>query len=279
MHTQVDSRSVTLTNKTQIKKWEDDYGDDSDFFRVRVKGQFPTASTNQLIPSDIVEAARGRHLKEAQYDFAPIILGLDRAWSGDTTRLWMRQGNFSRRLATFNSNEDDIIVAGHIAKWEDELLADAVFMDFGYATGVFSAGKHMGRKWIMIPFGGASTDVQYANKRMEIWANMRDWLKEGGSIPDDDNIVTDLISPEAYEVVLGKNSGKLIMESKKDMAKRGIDSPDDGDALAVTFALPVKNKSQKRFDKAIASQNLEYDPLATQQQQQPVYNPLEGVAQ
>lgn len=278
-HMQVDSRTVSLTNKKQIGKWEVDYGDDSDFFRVRVKGQFPTASSNQLIPSDVVEAARGRHIKEANYNFAAVIIGLDRAWSGDTTRIWLRQGNFSKRLATFNKGEDDIVVAGHLARLEDEYKADAVLMDFGYATGIFSAGKQMKRKWQMIAFGGASPDPQYANMRMYMWAMMRDWLKEGGCIPDDDRIVTDLISPEAYEVVLGKNAGKMIMESKKDLLKRGIDSPDDGDALAVTFAISVKNKSQNQFDAAIASANKDYDPLSTEQQQRPVYNPNLDVVQ
>ena len=278
-HIQVDSRSVTLTNKEQISKWEKDYGDDSDFFRVRVKGQFPRASTNQFIPSDIVNAARGKHLKKSDYNFAAVILGLDRAWSNDETKIWLRQGNFSECLATFNKGEDDIVVAGHLARLEDEKEADAVFIDFGYGTGIFSAGKQMGRHWQMIQFGGKPNDPQYANKRIEMWALMKAWLASGGSIPDSDDIYTDLISPEAYEVALGPNAGKLIMESKKDLAKRGIDSPDDGDALALTFALPVKNKSQKRFDKAIASQNIEYDPLSiSETEQQEIYNPLSPVA-
>lgn len=279
-HIQVDSRSVTLTNKQQIAKWEKDYGDDSDFFRVRVKGQFPRASTNQFIGSDIVNAARGRHIKKAEYDFAAVILTLDRAWSGDETKIWMRQGNFACRLATFNKGEDDIVVAGHLALLEDEHKADAVFLDFGYGTGVFSAGKQMGRKWVMIPFGGASPDPQYANMRIYMWAQMKKWLKEGGCIPDDEDICTDLMSPEAYEVVLGPNAGKLIMESKKDMAKRGIDSPDDGDSLALSFAMPVKNKSQKRHDAIVASQPQNYDVLDPDagHRQQVIYNPLSDIA-
>jgi len=56
-----------------------DYGDDSDFVRVRVKGQFPRSSDHQFIPSDVVELSRGRHLRIDQYDFASVILGVDRA--------------------------------------------------------------------------------------------------------------------------------------------------------------------------------------------------------
>lgn len=279
-HIQVDSRSVSLTNKGQIEKWEKDYGDDSDFFRVRVKGQFPRASTNQFIGSDIVEAARGRHIKPAQYNFAAVILSLDRAWSGDETVIWMRQGNYATRLAKFNSREDDIVVAGHLARLEDEYNADAVFIDFGYGTGVFSAGQQMKRKWVMIPFGGASSDPRYANKRMEMWASVKDWLASGGCIPDDDDICNDLVGPEAYEIVLGKNAGKLMMESKDDMRKRGLDSPDDGDALALTFALPVKNKSQKKHEAIIASQPSNFDVLDIDlgHQQRVIYNPLDDIS-
>jgi hypothetical protein len=277
-HIQVDSRQVSLTNKEQILKWEEDYGDDSDFFRVRVKGQFPRASSNQFIPTDIADAARGRHLKEADYNFAAVIIGLDRAWSNDETKIWLRQGNFSQRLATVNKGEDDVVVAGQLARFEDEHEADAVFIDFGYGTGIFSIGKQMGRDWQMIQFGSASPDSQYLNQRMYMWAKMRDWLRDGGSIPDDDDIYTDLISPEAYEIAIGSNAGKMKLESKDDMDRRGIDSPDDGDALALTFALPVRNKSQKRFEKATASFNKEYDPLSTAEVQQPVYNPLSPIA-
>lgn len=279
-HVQVDSRSVSLTNKEQIDKWEKDYGDDSDFFRVRVKGQFPRASDNQFIPVDIVDAARGRHIKEAEYNFAAVILTLDRAWSGDDTVIWMRQGNFAKRLAKFNKREDDIVVAGHLARFEDEYGADAVFIDFGYGTGVYSAGKQMRRNWQMIQFGGASPDARYANMRIYMWAMMKEWLAAGGCIPDDDDIYTDLISPEAYEVAIGPNAGKMIMESKKDMAKRGIDSPDDGDALALTFALPVKNKSQRRFEMNIRSQDSDFDILDTTRNRNRtvVYDPLADIA-
>ena len=200
------------------------------------------------------------------------------AWSGDKKVLWMSQCNYSEKLAQFRPEDDDIIIAGHVAMWEDRLKADAVFMDFGYGTGVFSAGKQMGRKWVMIPFGSASPDPKYANMRTFMWGTMGEWLKHGGSIPDNEDLITDLTGPDAYEIVLGQNAGKIMMESKKDMAKRGLDSTDDGDGLCVTFAMPVKNKSQNRFDAAIDSQNQQYDPLSTSQQQRPVYNPLEEVA-
>jgi hypothetical protein len=62
---QVDSRNARITNKQQIAQWITDYGEDSDFVRVRVKGEFPRASSMQFIASDMVEAAMARPFKSS----------------------------------------------------------------------------------------------------------------------------------------------------------------------------------------------------------------------
>lgn len=281
-HKRIDSRTVPITNKVQIKEWEDDYGDDSDFFRVRVRGEFPRASTNQFISQTLVDAARGKHLDLLQYNFAPTIIGVDRAWSGEAeTKIYLRQGLMSKHLATFIKDEDDFLVAGHLARLEDEYSADAVFIDFGYGTGLYSAGKQMGRKWILVPFGGASSDPTYANKRVQMWGGMKQWLKDGGALPDNEDLCNDLVGPEAYSVQTGKNAGKLIMESKEDMQRREIASPDDGDGLALTFAYPVKNKPQKQFDRLTRQQEKDYDPFKVGQRivSSQEFNPLSSLAQ
>lgn len=259
-HRQIDSRTVSLTNKDQINKWVEDYGDDSDFVRVRVRGIFPRSSDHQFISSEYVDNARARHLRTDQYDFAPVIIGIDRAWSGDETKVYLRQGLMSKRLGTFNKGEDDFEVAGHVARWEDEYKADAVFIDFGYGTGLFSAGKQMGRNWVLVNFGSAPNNKMYLNKRIEMWADMRDWLKGGGAIPDDQDLCNDLIAPEAYEVQTGPNAGRLRLESKEDMKSRNIPSPDDADGLCLTFAFPVKSKSQRQKE-LIQSREERYHPL------------------
>ena len=277
-HRQIDSREVKITNKKQIDKWLSVYDEDSDFFRVRVRGVFPRSSDHQFIPSDIVENARGKHLRPEEYNFAAVVIGVDRAWSGDETKIYLRQGLMSKKLATFNKNEDDFLVAGHLARYEDEYKADAVFIDFGYGTGLFSAGKQMGREWILVNFGSSPIDNKYVNKRIEMWGLMKEWLGSGGSIPDEQDLVNDLISPEAYEKQTGASAGKLILESKDDMRRRGIDSPDDADALGLTFAFPVMNKSQNQFDRLI-KKNVKYDPLSMKVQQvQEQYSPLSSLA-
>jgi hypothetical protein len=239
-HCHVDSRDVSLSDKKKILQWESDYGIESDFFKVRVRGLFPNVSDRQFIGTDLVEQARGRHIRVDQYDFAPVIIGVDPAWTGgDETVIWRRQGLASSKVAVFPRNDDDNSIAGFVARAEDEFKADAVFIDQGFGTGIYSAGKQMGRKWCLIPFSSESQDPAYLNKRAEMWALMKQWLKDGGAIPDDQQLVDDLTGPE---YIPNRVDGKIQLEAKDDMKKRGLSSPNRADALALTFAYPVKRK-------------------------------------
>lgn len=256
---QIDSRAVAITNKKQIQEWVDDFGEDSDFVRVRVRGVFPSSSDHQFISSAIVDGARGRHLNQAQFANAAKILTLDNAWTGgDEIVIGLRQGLLYEIKATFRRNDDDQFIAGQLARIEDEVKADAVFIDLGYGSGVYSFGKAMHRTWILIPFGGASSDAGFVNKRAQMWNEMRKWLMDGGAIPNDPVLCADLTGPEAFVVATGHNAGKIYIESKKDMRDRGLASPNRADALALTFALPARPKNlQDQFRKA----QLEYVPL------------------
>lgn len=272
----VDSRKVKITNKEQINQWIEDYGEDSDFVKVRVRGDFPSMGDLQFISSDIVQEARGRHLRADQYNFAPVVLGVDPGWSHDEGVIYLRQGLMSRRLMAYRSVKDDFEIAGYVAKLQDEFGADAVFIDLGYGTGIYSAGKQMGRNWVLVPFGGASSDSGYANKRADMWRQMRDWLKAGGAIEDDSIICDELISVEACPISIGPNAGKIKLESKEEMEKRGVPSPNRADALCLTFAAPVMSKSQRQF-RALQS-NQDYDPLKRDKPKYDDYNPLSPLA-
>lgn len=276
----VDSRKVKITNKDQINKWVEDYGEDSDFVKVRVKGDFPSLGDRQFISSDIVQAAKGRHLRLDQFDFAATVIGVDPGWSSDEGVIYLRQGNMSKKLMVYRGIKDDFVIAGYVAKFEEEYFADGVFIDLGYGTGIFSAGKQMGRSWQLVAFGEASTDKGYLNKRADMWRLMRDWIKEGGALEDDSIICDELIAPEYYVVSTGSNSGKVFLESKEDMAKRGVESPNRADALALTFAAPVLSKSQKQFKKlsdTIPSKN-KYDPYDSSSQEEIKYDPQSPLA-
>lgn len=235
-HAQIDSRTVEGTNKAQIAKWAEDYGEESDFFKVRVRGMFPSMSARQFISEADVAAAYGRHVPESAYAFAPKIITVDPAWEGDDEFvIGFRQGLVFRILETFAKNDNDLVAAQKIARYEDELGADAVFVDAGFGTGIKSAGEGLGRFWTLVWFANKSDDAGCLNKRAEMWKAARDWLKDGGAIPDDPTLRDELQAPE----IVPRADGKIQIESKKDMKARGVPSPNRADALVLSFAFPV----------------------------------------
>ena len=247
---QIDSREVEGTNKEQIQKWIDDFGVDSDFVKVRVRGIFPSTSFKQFISTEDVDAAYGLELKPEQYNFAPKILTVDPAWEGDDEFvIGLRQGLKFEIKRTIQKNDNDIQMATLIASIEDEVQADAVFIDAGYGTGIVSAGQTMRRKWQLVWFAEKPNDMGCLNKRAEMWKAARDWLKAGGSIPKDPQLHTELISPET----VARLDGKLQIESKKDMKLRGVTSPNRADALILSFAYPIAGQP-----KAAAKQKREF---------------------
>lgn len=257
---QIDSRTVPGTNKTFLQRLVDDHGEDSDIVKVRVRGQFPSQSAMQFIGADDVDAARARHLRKEQYSFAPVIIGVDPAWTGDDKlEIMLRQGLYSKSLATLERNDNDVQVANLIARLEDEHNADAVFVDAGYGTGIVSAGQVMGRSWRLIWFSGKPIDTGYLNKRAEMWGTGKQWLKAGGVIDGaDEELYQDLIGPETVP----RLDGKIQLESKENMKERGLPSPNKGDALMLTFAEPVAKRNRWAVGGGNHSQvAVDYNPL------------------
>ncbi len=256
---QIDSRTVTITNKAQIQQWLDDYGVDSDFVKIRVRGMFPSLSAKQFISTADVDAAYGRELRPEQFEFAPKILTCDPAWEGDDDLvIGLRQGLLFKVLQVIAKNDNDIHIANILARFEDEQQADAVFVDAGYGTGIVSAGSTMGRDWTLVWFAAAAIDPGCLNKRAEMWKLMRDWLKSGGCIPLDKELYADLISPETVP----RMDGKIQLESKQDMKRRKLPSPNRADALALSFAFPVAKKQAGGFNHRPREQALRgHDPF------------------
>lgn len=239
---QIDSRTVEGTNKEYLQEMVDTYGEDSDVVKVRIRGIFPSMSLKQFISTADAEAAQGRHLEPSQYSFAPVILTCDPAWEGDDDIvIAKRQGLKFDILRVLPKNDNDIEVAQLLAQLEDEHKADAVFVDAGYGTGIVSAGKTLGRSWRLVWFSGEAGDQGCLNKRAEMWKLARDWLKEGGAIPDDQVLVDELTGPET----VARLDGKIQIESKKDMKKRGLPSPNRADALCLSFAFPVSTARRR----------------------------------
>jgi hypothetical protein len=256
---QIDSRSVQITNKELIGGWIEDHGLTSDFVKVRVLGQFPSMSSNQFISVADVDAARGRFLRPEQYSWAPLIIGVDPSWTGeDEFVICARQGLSFQILRVIQKNDNDVEMANLIARLEDEHQAAAVFIDAGYGTGIVSVGNSLGRNWLLVWFGEKAHNPGYFNRRSEIWGAVRDWLKAGGSIPPDPVLYADLIGPETVP----RPDGKIQLESKIDMKRRKVPSPNRADALAITFAFPVQAKSLRSVSTPSHAARDKYDPYA-----------------
>lgn len=245
---QIDSRDVKVSNKKQIAKWIEQYGIDTDIIRVRVLGQFPEMGDAQLISIADADIARERGkviTKEANKDL-PVIFGVDPAWTGgDLLVCYMRQGNYTKVLFTLPKNDDDMLVAGKLARLSDEYGMDHGFIDMGYGTGIYSCLKSLGREddWSLISFASTPNDSYYLNKRAEMWCEMKQWIKDGGGIEEKEEIYNDLIAPQAWV----NSRSKFQLESKDDMKERGMPSPNYGDALALTFAQPVQRKDSNKY--------------------------------
>lgn len=236
---QIDSRTVEGVNTEVMGEWSRLYGEDSDFMKVRVRGVFPSSSDRQFIGTKLVDDAFGTSPRPDQFNFAPIILTCDPAWTGaDELVIGMRQGLFFDVLEVIRSNDNDVLIAQKLAHYETTLGADALFIDAGYGTGIKSAGDVMGRAWQLVWFAGAPANKGYLNKRAEMWGLMKEWLRQGGSLPDDQVLYEDLIGPET----LPRLDGKIALESKEDMRRRKLPSPNRADALALSFAAPVAKR-------------------------------------
>ncbi len=234
----VDSRDVQITNKEYLQQIIDDNGEDSDHARIRVRGIFPRASSAQFIPSDIVEAAMGKIIHVSEYMHAPRILICDPARFGDDqATIGERQGLFFDILFKFR-NKDTMFLANKLGNLNNKSKYDAVFIDvIGIGAGVVDRLIQLGHKNIIpVNFAEAAiNDKEYHNLRSECHGKTKQWLKDGGCIPDDPELADDLTNPE----YLYDSRDRIQIESKKDMKKRGLPSPDCGDLLHISHARPV----------------------------------------
>lgn len=245
---QIDSREVEGTNKEEIARWVADYGEDSDFVRVRVRGEFPRAGSNQFISSDVVSAAR--KYKAVGYDGLPKIMAIDVARFGDDqTVIGKRQGRYSAILSK-HRGLDTVQVAERAIEWIIKEQPDAVVVDGdGLGAGVVDQIRVRGYGQKLFEFHGgatASDPQKYFNKIAECWGLMRDWL-DNAQIPDDPELASQLESRE-YGF---SNKGQIQLEKKADLKARGLDSPDIGDMIAMSFGvqvnIPRKEPKEERF--------------------------------
>lgn len=238
----VDSRHSRFTNKQQIDEWIQDYGEDSDFVRVRVRGLPPRASDLQFISSDLVYEAQ----KRASHSFPDdaLVVGLDVArGGGDRCVFRFRRGSDARSIAPIvvpgEQSRDSMRLVTLAADLLNNHPITTMFVDgTGIGGPICDRLRQMGhRNVIEVQFGAESPDLKLMNMRAYMWWKMREWLKIG-AIDSSPTLETDLTGPGYYH----DKRDRLGLESKEKMQARGLASPDDGDALALTFAMPVRPK-------------------------------------
>lgn len=242
-HRHIDSRTVEGTNKELYKQWEEDEGEDSDFFRVRVRGVFPRQGDTQFIGSDVVH--RARHYKAEGYEYLPKILACDVARFGDDqTVIGYRQGRKYVQLEKYRSR-DTQYTANRIIEHIGELKPAATVVDSG-GVGGGVVDYCVALDYPIIPFDGAGNaynQVKYFNRRAEVWGKTKTWLESGAEIPDNEELAQDLASPQFHYAQGKRAHGAVVLEAKEMMKKRGLRSPDCGDTLALTFAVDVAPES------------------------------------
>ena len=240
----IDSRNVAISNKELLKTWEEDYGEDSDFFKVRVRGVFPDQSAMQFISRKIVDEAVNRPMPHVSYTRMVGIFGVDVARYGDDRSvIWLRFGQDARSFGCrVYRGIDGWELGEKVAEWFNEVFRMGVrkLVINGDETGVGASTidwlQHNGYPVNGINFGSqAANPERYKNRRAEMWGRAREWLKQGGCIPDNQDLITDLTAVE-YSYT---PTNQLLLEKKEDMKKRGLASPDLGDAFALTFAIQM----------------------------------------
>lgn len=265
----VDGREAAMSNKAQIQAWLEDYGEDSDFFKVRVRGVFPSQSAMQFIPRNIVDAAISREMPHVDYTRMVAILGVDVARYGDDASvIRTRFGLDSRSMPVhkfrgLNGWQLGAKVAEHY-RYLKSLGVRKIIINIdvgGVGASPVDWLQQNGYPVNAINFGSSPDDKdRYKNKRAEMWGRMRDWLSEGGCIDDDSELIADLTGVE-YSYT---PTNQILLESKEDMKKRGLASPDNADSLCLTFAVRV-NEYEEDLPKARSRNNKSHrvrDPYA-----------------
>jgi hypothetical protein len=226
-------------------------------YRQEFLCDFSAAQDNGLIPIDDIRAAANKFYRESEYMGAPLIYGIDVARFGsDASVIFKRRGLVAFEPIVIRKF-DNMALADRIAVEMAKEKPDAVFIDSGAGQGVIDRLRQMRFDVVEVPFGAQAIDKeQFANRRMEMWWHMAQWIKQGGAIPPDPVLQGDLGAP-TYGYT---PKGPKILEAKDKLKERIGRSPDLADALALTFAAPVAPKLSRSMERAIYGVTDSYDP-------------------
>lgn len=222
---------------------------------------FSAAGDDQLISLSDVEAATQRSADSSVIIAAPKVLGVDPARFGDDRSVIVKRQGLKCFEPQVYRGIDNMTLADRVAMTIQDWEPDAVFIDAGAGSGVIDRLRQLGYDVVEVAFGGKATDPGYLNKRAEMWFGMRDWIMAGGIIPNLMELKQDLATPTYWYDAAGRRQ----LEPKEDIKKRGLPSPDIGDALALTFAMPVAPRAvlPNPLHRAHNAQRRDYDPYSS----------------
>lgn len=222
---------------------------------------FSAAGDDQLISLSDAEDASRREYQKDDVKHAPVILGVDPARFGDDRSVVFRRQGLQAFTPAVYRGIDNMELAARVANHIEQHQPDAVFIDAGAGAGVIDRLRQLDYDVIEVPFGGKATKPELSiNRRTEMWWELKEWIEQGGAIPPDQALKQELATP----VYWFDSAGRRVLESKDQIKKRlqGAGSPDLADALALTFAFPVKKKvPQDIYIKAQErTQKADHDP-------------------
>lgn len=219
-----------------VQEMKSKYGEESDVYRVRVLGEFPKYEADTLITVDLVEKALDADRE--QYGVDEFVLLDPARYGGDTAAFVYKKGNFARVLEEIQTS-DLMTLAGKMVQYLKQFPKAKGRIDIiGLGAGIFD--RIMEQPEFSSRIEGVNVAVNaddaehYGNLRAEAWDMMRLWLRD--AILEKHEGFYELAKPKMKIL----SNGKLQLESKEDMRKRGVSSPNVGDALSLAFARPTE---------------------------------------
>lgn len=228
-----------MVSRDYIADMKAKYGEESAIYRIRVRGDF-AGNPDGVIPIDLIESAMTREVRA----FGDEVWGLDVARFGeDRTALARRQRNHMAKPVEFWQGKDTMQTAGLVKARYDEakVKPEAIYVDvIGLGAGVVDRMKELNLPVFGINVAESpSVGDKYNRKRDELWFKAREWFAgRDVYMCQDDALIAELTLP-SYKVT---SSGKIQVESKDELKKRGVISPDLADAFCLTFAQGVPLK-------------------------------------
>ena len=225
-------------SEAYIEEMKARYGEESNAYRIRVLGEFPRSDDDTVIPMELLEMASQRDVEASQH--ARMVWGLDVARFGsDKSALCKRQGNaVTEPIRTWKNLDLMQLTGAVVAEWEvlmpsarpQEILVDSI----GLGAGVVDRLRELG-----LPARGINVSESpamgntYRNLKAELWHKAKAWLEARDCrMPKDEALIAELATVR-YSFT---SSGKIQIEGKDEIRKRGLPSPDRADAFCLTFA-------------------------------------------